>query len=94
MVSARTKPAHRPHPAASNGNEITMIPPARAANALRQAGFPIAIVSCGGTATYGITTRLSGVTEVQAGGGILSDVRYRTKLNFQGEGIVELWGSR
>lgn len=51
------------------------------ADALRRAGFPIAIVSCGGTATFRFTTRLPGVTEVQAGGGILSDVRYRTKCN-------------
>jgi D-serine deaminase-like pyridoxal phosphate-dependent protein len=49
------------------------------ADALRAAGFPIAIVSCGGTATFRHTTRIPGVTEIQAGGGIFSDVRYRTK---------------
>ncbi len=48
------------------------------ADTLRAAGFPIEIVSCGGTGTYQTTVRQSGVTEVQAGGGILSDVRYRT----------------
>jgi len=51
------------------------------ADALRRAGFPISIVSCGGTGTFRFTTRLPGVTEIQAGGGILSDVRYRTKCN-------------
>lgn len=51
------------------------------ADALRRAGLPIAIVSCGGTGTFRFTTRLPGVTEIQAGGGILSDVRYRTKCN-------------
>jgi D-serine deaminase-like pyridoxal phosphate-dependent protein len=51
------------------------------ADALRRAGFPIAIVSCGGTGSFRYTTRQPGVTEIQAGGGILSDVRYRTKCN-------------
>jgi D-serine deaminase-like pyridoxal phosphate-dependent protein len=51
------------------------------ADALRRAGFSIPIVSCGGTGTFRFTTRLPGVTEIQAGGGILSDVRYRTKCN-------------
>ena len=51
------------------------------ADALRRAGFPIRIVSCGGTGTFRFTTRLPGVTEIQAGGGILSDVRYCTKCN-------------
>jgi D-serine deaminase-like pyridoxal phosphate-dependent protein len=50
-------------------------------DALRRAGFPISIVSCGGTGTFRFTTRLPGVTEIQAGGGIFSDVRYRTKCN-------------
>jgi D-serine deaminase-like pyridoxal phosphate-dependent protein len=49
------------------------------ADALRSAGFLVAIVSCGGTGTFRFTTRFPGVTEIQAGGGILSDVRYRTK---------------
>jgi len=51
------------------------------ANTLRAAGFPIEIVSCGGTGTYQTTVRQPGVTEVQAGGGILSDMRYRTKYH-------------
>jgi len=50
------------------------------AERLRAAGYPTTIVSCGGTGTYETTTGLKGVTEVQAGGGIFSDVRYRTKM--------------
>jgi D-serine deaminase-like pyridoxal phosphate-dependent protein len=45
---------------------------------LRAAGHPVDIVSCGGTGTYPTTVHQKGVTEIQAGGGILSDVRYRT----------------
>lgn len=51
------------------------------ATSLRAAGFAIDIVSCGGTGTYQSTVQQPGVTEVQASGGILSDVRYRTKYN-------------
>ncbi len=51
------------------------------AHELRSAGFPISIVSCGGTGPFRYTTRLPGVTEIQAGGGIFSDVRYGTKCN-------------
>jgi D-serine deaminase-like pyridoxal phosphate-dependent protein len=54
---------------------------AATADALRRAGFAIPIVSCGGTGTFRFTARLPGVTEIQAGGGIFSDVRYRTKCH-------------
>lgn len=43
----------------------------------RAVGIPVKIVSCGGTGTYWITSKLPGVTEVQAGGGIFCDVHYR-----------------
>lgn len=43
----------------------------------REAGLPVAIVSCGGTGTFPYCTRQPGVTEVQVGGAIFSDVRYR-----------------
>lgn len=43
----------------------------------RRAGFAIEIVSCGGTGTYDIAADVSGITEIQAGGGIFGDVRYR-----------------
>ncbi len=44
----------------------------------RDAGIDIRIVSCGGTGTFEIATHIPGVTEIQAGGGIFGDVRYRT----------------
>lgn len=39
-------------------------------------GVDVNVVSCGGTGTYDIVSRLEGVTEVQAGGGCLMDVLY------------------
>jgi len=55
------------------------------ADACRAAGLPVDIVSCGGTGTYWVTAYLPGVTEVQAGGGILSDVVYREKMGVDHE---------
>ncbi|MDQ6671874.1 MAG: DSD1 family PLP-dependent enzyme [Chloroflexota bacterium] len=55
------------------------------ADACRAAGLPVEIVSCGGTGTYWVTAHLPGVTEVQAGGGILSDVVYREKMGVDHE---------
>jgi D-serine deaminase-like pyridoxal phosphate-dependent protein len=52
----------------------------QSADACRSAGLPVDIVSCGGTGTYRFTTAQPGVTEIEAGGGIFSDVRYRTKF--------------
>jgi D-serine deaminase-like pyridoxal phosphate-dependent protein len=45
----------------------------------RARGVPVEIVSCGGTGTLPISARQPGTTEIQAGGGVLSDERYRTK---------------
>ena len=45
-----------------------------------QAGIPVEIVSCGGTGTYLFTSRIDGVTELQAGGGVFGDLRYRTQF--------------
>ena len=45
--------------------------------ACRSAGFPVEIVSCGGTGTFPTCARQHGITEVQVGGGILSDMHYR-----------------
>ncbi len=42
----------------------------------RKGGIPISIVSCGGTGSYTITAHIHGVTEMQAGGGVLGDVTY------------------
>ncbi len=47
------------------------------ADACREAGLPVDIVSCGGTGTYLVTAGIQGVTEVQAGGGVFGDSIYR-----------------
>ena len=47
--------------------------------------MPVDIVSCGGTGTYAITSGLAGVTEVQAGGGILCDVMYSQHMGVDHE---------
>ena len=48
------------------------------ADALRQVGHDIRIVSCGGTGTFPYCAQQPGVTEVQVGGAIFSDMHYRT----------------
>lgn len=45
----------------------------------RAAGIAVDIVSCSGTGTFPIAARVPGVTEIQAGGGVLGDRRYRTE---------------
>ena len=47
------------------------------ADACRRAGYAVEIVSCGGTGTFPYCARQPGVTEVQVGGGIFSDMHYR-----------------
>ncbi|MDP2959295.1 MAG: alanine racemase [Longimicrobiales bacterium] len=47
------------------------------AELFRKAGCPVDIVSCGGSCTYTVSAAIPGVTEVQAGGGVFSDVTYR-----------------
>ncbi len=51
------------------------------AETIRRRGLPVEIVSCGGTGTYPLTIGIPGVTEIQAGGGVFSDVAYRTHYN-------------
>ena len=46
----------------------------------RDAGIPVGIISCGGTGTYRYSAFHPGVTEIQAGGGIFSDINYRTSF--------------
>ncbi len=48
------------------------------ARACADAGHRVAIVSCGGTGTFPYCAQQPGVTEVQTGGAIFSDVHYRT----------------
>ena len=50
------------------------------ADLCRQAGISVEIVSCGGTGTYEFAARVPGITEIQAGGGVFSDVRYREQF--------------
>ncbi len=47
----------------------------------RAAGLPVEIVSCGGTGTYPFSSRVRGVTEIEAGGGIYGDLVYRRQMN-------------
>lgn len=47
------------------------------ADAIREAGMAVEIVSCGGTGTFLTVREMTGVTEVQAGGGIFGDGFYR-----------------
>lgn len=46
------------------------------ADLCREAGLPVAIVSCGGTSTIRVTPFLPGITEIQAGGGMFNDRAY------------------
>jgi D-serine deaminase-like pyridoxal phosphate-dependent protein len=48
-----------------------------AADALREAGHEITIVSAGGTGTYDMTGLTAGITEIQAGSYALMDVSHR-----------------
>jgi D-serine deaminase-like pyridoxal phosphate-dependent protein len=54
------------------------------ARTIRAEGLPCEIVSCGGTGTYDISSRVDGVTEVQAGSYVLMDSDYgRLGLPFE-----------
>jgi D-serine deaminase-like pyridoxal phosphate-dependent protein len=50
------------------------------ARCCREAGIAVDIVSCGGTGTYFSTSAIAGVTELQAGGGVFGDLRYRNEF--------------
>jgi len=51
------------------------------ARACAEAGFKVEIVSCGGTGTFPYCAQQPGVTEIQAGGAIFSDMHYRTNFH-------------
>ncbi len=51
----------------------------------RDAGIPVDIVSCGGTGTYWISAFQPGITEIEAGGGIFCDIRYKTAFGVDHE---------
>lgn len=46
------------------------------AELLRSSGLPVAIISAGGTGTYGISGVYPGITEIQAGSYLLMDDLY------------------
>lgn len=49
----------------------------RAAEQCRAAGIPVEIVSASGSGTFLMSAPLPGLTEVQAGGGVFSDLNYQ-----------------
>ena len=51
------------------------------ARACVDAGHAVSIVSCGGTGTFPYCAQQPGVTEVQTGGAIFSDIHYRTHFH-------------
>lgn len=53
----------------------------QSAEMCRAAGLSDDIVSCGGTGTYWVSAAQSGITEIQAGGGVFCDVHYRKDFN-------------
>ncbi len=59
---------------------------------IRDAGLPCDIVSAGSTATFDITGRLDGVTEIQAGSYVLMDTAY-AKLDIPFEQALSVLGS-
>jgi D-serine deaminase-like pyridoxal phosphate-dependent protein len=58
--------------------EQALQPVVATAEAIRQAGIPVEIVSCGGTGTYKYSALVPGVTEIQAGGGVFGDLTYES----------------
>ena len=48
------------------------------ANLIRSRGLTVEVVSAGGTGTYSISGRISGVTEIQGGSYLLMDTDYQT----------------
>lgn len=55
------------------------------AQAIRDSGIPVEIVSCGGTGTYWISAFVPGITEIEAGGGIYCDISYRRQFGVEHE---------
>jgi D-serine deaminase-like pyridoxal phosphate-dependent protein len=49
----------------------------------RDNGIPMEILSCGGTGTYWISATQEGISEIQAGGGIFCDIRYRNTFGVE-----------
>lgn len=51
-----------------------------AARQCAAAGMTVDIVSCSGTGTFLVSSGIAGVTEIQAGGGVFGDLRYRNEF--------------
>ncbi len=51
----------------------------------RDEGIPMDIISCGGTGTYWMSAFAPGITEIEAGGGIYCDRRYRHAFGVEHE---------
>src|SRR5262249_12912859 len=60
------------------------------ADACRQAGCAVEIVSCGGSGTFPYCVQQPGVTEVQVGGVIFSDMHYRTHYHLDFPGALTI----
>jgi D-serine deaminase-like pyridoxal phosphate-dependent protein len=58
--------------------EAALRPVIETAEAIRAAGLPCEIVSCGGTGTYQFSALVPGITEIQAGGGVFGDLTYES----------------
>ena len=56
---------------------VALDPVIDTAQQCRAAGLPVDIVSTGGTGTYWVSAFHPGVSEIQAGGGVFSDLTYR-----------------
>lgn len=65
----------------------------KSAEMCAKAGIPVEIVSCGGTGTYPVTARIAGVTELEAGGGVFGDIRYRDEYAIPHECALTIWTS-
>ncbi len=60
----------------------------RARDALAERNIACEIISAGGTGSYFYTARIDGITEVQAGGGIFMDCKYRDEFHVGGLDIA------
>lgn len=70
------KPAHKKEAACKKAIGILL----QARDALEAKGVACDIISAGGTGSYMFTAAIPGVTEVQAGGGIFMDTKYRDEF--------------
>jgi len=57
---------------------------AESKNLIETSGLEVGIVSAGGTGSLAFTPACPGVTEIQAGGGIMMDALYRDKMHVRG----------